>query len=55
MNRALELAGDREIVLDAQTYLFDWYVRFGFVRDGADYVEDGIPHVPMRRAIQSGP
>jgi ElaA protein len=55
MRRALELAGDREIVLDAQTYLFDWYRRFGFVRDGADYVDDGIPHVPMRRALQSGP
>jgi ElaA protein len=57
MNRALELAGDREIVLDAQTYLFDWYVRFGFVRDGADYVEDGIPHLPMRlrRESSSGP
>jgi ElaA protein len=55
MRRALELAGDREIVLDAQTYLFALYRRFGFVRDGADYVDDGIPHVPMRRALQSGP
>ena len=52
MERALELCGDREIVLDAQTYLFDWYARFGFVRDGADFVEDGIPHVPMRRALR---
>jgi ElaA protein len=49
MRRALELAGDGEVVLEAQTYLEDWYSRFGFVRAGADYVEDGIPHVPMRR------
>lgn len=49
MERALELAGGSVIVLDAQTYLFDWYARFGFVRDGADYLDDGIPHVPMRR------
>jgi ElaA protein len=49
MQRAIELAGDRDVVLDAQTYLFDWYRRFGFERDGADFVEDGIPHVPMRR------
>jgi ElaA protein len=49
MGRALELAADADVVLDAQTYLHDWYARFGFVRDGADYVEDGIPHVPMRR------
>ena len=48
MRRALELAGDAEVVLDAQSYLYDWYARFGFERAGADYVEDGIPHVPMR-------
>jgi ElaA protein len=50
MERAVQLAGDRDIVLDAQTYLFDWYARFGFVRDGEDFVEDGILHSPMRRA-----
>lgn len=35
--------------LDAQTYLQRWYEQFGFVRDGADFVEDGIPHLPMTR------
>jgi len=50
MRRALQLAAGQEVVLGAQTYLFDWYARFGFVRDGEDYVEDGIPHVPMRLA-----
>ncbi len=49
MNRALALAGARAVVLNAQTYLLDWYAGFGFVRDGADYLDDGIPHVPMRR------
>ncbi|HEY2297303.1 MAG TPA: GNAT family N-acetyltransferase [Jatrophihabitans sp.] len=53
MNRALELAGRTDVVLDAQKYLEDWYARFGFVRDGVDYLEDGIPHVPMRRHLQS--
>ena len=48
MVRALELAPDVDVVLGAQSYLADWYGRFGFVRDGVDYVEDGIPHVPMR-------
>jgi ElaA protein len=48
MWRALELAPDVDIVLGAQSYLADWYGRFGFVRDGADYLEDGIPHLPMR-------
>lgn len=49
MHRAMALAGEREIVLGAQSYLEAWYAGFGFVRDGADYVEDGIPHLPMRR------
>ena len=49
MQHALSLAGPRETVLDAQTYLRAWYARFGFVEDGPEFVEDGIPHVPMRR------
>jgi ElaA protein len=48
MLRALELAADQDVVLEAQTYLEGWYARFGFVRSGPDYIEDGIPHVPMR-------
>ena len=50
MERALELAADRDVVLDAQSYLQGWYERFGFVRSGDEFVEDGIPHVPMRRS-----
>jgi ElaA protein len=49
MRRALEAAPAGDVVLGAQSYLENWYGRFGFVRDGADYVEDGIPHLPMRR------
>jgi ElaA protein len=37
-----------EVVLGAQAYLERWYGQFGFVRDGADYLEDGIVHLPMR-------
>ena len=39
-----------ELVLDAQTYLTDWYRRLGFETAGDEFVDDGIPHVPMRRA-----
>lgn len=35
--------------LDAQTHLAGWYERFGFVVDGPEYLDDGIPHVPMVR------
>lgn len=37
------------IVLDAQSHLADWYRRLGYEVDGETFVEDGIPHVPMRR------
>jgi ElaA protein len=49
MAAGLELCGDEPVVLGAQTYLEGWYERFGFRRTGPDYVEDGIPHLPMRR------
>lgn len=35
-------------VLDAQSHLADWYTRFGFQVIGSEYIEDGIPHMPMR-------
>jgi ElaA protein len=52
MSEALSLASGADVVLDAQSYLAGWYERFGFVADGPEFVEDGIPHVPMllRRA-----
>lgn len=40
------LQGD--LVLDAQSHLAGWYERFGFAVTGDEFVEDGIPHVPMR-------
>ncbi|HET7356040.1 MAG TPA: GNAT family N-acetyltransferase [Nocardioidaceae bacterium] len=46
---ALELVGDRPSHLDAQSYLAGWYTRFGYEASGPEFVEDGIPHVPMRR------
>lgn len=36
-------------LLNAQAHLEDWYSGFGFVRAGPGFIEDGIPHVPMRR------
>lgn len=37
------------ITIDAQAHLEQWYGRFGFVRSGEDFVEDGITHLPMTR------
>lgn len=38
----------RPVRIDAQSHLERWYADLGFVTDGAEFVEDGIPHVPMR-------
>ena len=40
-------------VLDAQSHLAEWYGARGFAVDGPEFVEDGIPHVPMRRPLNS--
>jgi ElaA protein len=37
------------IRISAQSHLERFYAGFGFVREGADYLEDGIPHCRMRR------
>ena len=49
IDEGIALCGDAPITLGAQAHLEGWYERFGFRRSGPGYVEDGIPHVPMRR------
>lgn len=38
------------VTLDAQSHLVAWYEHLGYEVAGDEFVEDGIPHVPMRRA-----
>jgi ElaA protein len=49
MRAALGACPGRDVVLDAQAPLADWYASFGFCADGPGFLEDGIAHVPMRR------
>lgn len=49
MRRALDLCEGQTVRLDAQAHLAGWYARFGFATDGPEFLEDGIPHVPMIR------
>ena len=49
MERALEECGHREVHLDAQTGLTEFYRRYGFEVSGPEFDEDGIMHVPMER------
>lgn len=55
MDEAMSLCGDREVRLDAQTGLTGFYAAYGFAVTGPEFDEDGIMHVPMRRAAQPRP
>lgn len=46
---ALAEVGAYPCRIDAQVYLADMYAQHGFTRDGDDFIEDGVPHVPMLR------
>jgi ElaA protein len=49
VERALTVIGNRPSVLDAQAHLVRFYAKFGYEQTGPEYLEDGIPHVPMFR------
>jgi len=50
LQAALADVGEYPCHINAQTYLVEMYSRHGFVVAGDEFVEDGIPHVPMLRA-----
>jgi len=53
--KAARSRGDEEVVLSAQTHALGFYRRFGFVEEGPQYLDAGIPHQTMRRAIGDAP
>lgn len=50
MDKARE-RGDREVVLAAQVHALAFYRAHGFVEEGTEYLEAGIPHRDMRRSL----
>ncbi|GAA4662102.1 GNAT family N-acetyltransferase [Amycolatopsis dongchuanensis] len=51
MTEALEIVGDADSVLDAQTYAQGFYAKFGYVPEGDEFDEDGIMHITMWRRV----
>ena len=39
-----------DVVIHAQTYLLRFYRSLGFAEEGAEFLEDGLPHIAMRLA-----
>ncbi len=55
MEAALAECPGRDVVLSAQSPLAAWYSSLGFEITGPEYLDDGIPHLPMRRAARDSP
>ncbi len=53
MNKAIELKesllGETPIAISAQSYLKRFYESHGFCQTSEMYLEDGLPHIQMRR------
>lgn len=49
IRQSLATWGGLPIKLSAQAHLERWYRSLGFEVCGEGYLEDGIPHLPMRR------
>ena len=47
--QALTIVPGETVILHAQTHVTDLYRGHGFEICGPQFLEDGIPHVPMRR------
>ena len=43
--------GDREVMLNAQTSAVPFYLRAGYAAHGPQFVEAGVSHQEMRRAL----
>ena len=49
IRHAVEQMGARALYLEAQVYAIDFYRKEGFEVCSEEFLEDGIPHVRMRR------
>ncbi|EGD55903.1 GNAT family N-acetyltransferase [Gordonia neofelifaecis] len=49
IDRAVAYIGRDSSVMDAQSHLVGMYAKWGYLPAGAEFVEDGIPHTPLRR------
>ena len=53
LEAVLAEVGTAPCVLDAQRDCVELYRGFGFVVDGEEFIEGGLPHVPMRRGASA--
>ncbi|MEI7703508.1 MAG: GNAT family N-acetyltransferase [Deltaproteobacteria bacterium] len=51
LERMAELRGLREIVVHSQVPAVNFYTRRGYVAEGETFLEEGIPHLKMRKML----
>lgn len=49
---AKEKFSAKRIIIDAQTYARKLYENVGFIQSGEEFLEDGIPHIPMTYLLE---
>jgi len=47
-----KMRGDKAVLLNAQIHAEPFYGRHGFVREGEEFMEAGIPHIQMRHVLR---
>ena len=50
MDQALTIIGNRPSALAAQAHLVRFYAKYGYEQTGPEFLDEGVPHVPMFRA-----
>ena len=51
MMQEAKARGQGEVVLSAQIQAERFYIRHGFVREGEEFMDAGIPHIQMRHVF----
>ena len=51
LERMAELRGLREVLVHSQLPAVGFYTRRGYVAEGETFLEEGVPHVKMRKVL----
>ena len=51
LERLAELRGVSEVVLHAQLPSVPFFTRRGYVAEGSQFLEEGVPHLRMRKLL----
>lgn len=53
LKKAVELGEYRTLILHSQTHAIPFYSRLGFEIDGEEYLEEGKPHISMKKILRT--